>query len=347
MTHTDRQRLGFFTRVLEDAPAADRYRFAVEQIAAAERVGYDTAWVAQHHFHRDEGGLPSPFVLLGYAAALTRRITLGTGIVTLPLDHPLRVAEDAAVLARLSGGRFELGVGSGGTPIAFAPFDQDPGQRPAIYQDHLRRLDEALAGATLTADGGALYPAAPELRATLWEATFSASGAARIGAAGHGLMLSRTQPRTDGEPDLSTVQAPIVQAYREALPPGIRPRVFASRSVFVTDDRVTARALAERGLERALPYALRSGVEIPSGATTAQALAILDVHIGTPDEVIAQLASDAVLREASDIVFQAHPVDPAHELVVRSIQLIAGTVAPALGWAPAGARAAAPVGGRG
>ncbi|UUT35654.1 hypothetical protein [Microbacterium elymi] len=88
-------------------------------------------------------------------------------------------------------------------------------------------------------------------------------------------------------------------------------------------------------------------MEIPSGATTAQALAILDVHIGTPDEVIAQLASDAVLREASDIVFQAHPVDPAHELVVRSIQLIAGTVAPALGWAPAGARAAAPVGGRG
>ncbi|UUT35655.1 LLM class flavin-dependent oxidoreductase [Microbacterium elymi] len=69
-------------------------------------------------------------MLLGYAAALTRRITLGTGIVTLPLDHPLRVAEDAAVLARLSGGRFELGVGSGGTPSAFAPFDQDPGSAP-------------------------------------------------------------------------------------------------------------------------------------------------------------------------------------------------------------------------
>ena len=59
-----RPRLGFFTRLLDDAPAADRYRNAIDQVVHAEQLGYDTAWVAQHHFHSGEGGLPSPFVLL-------------------------------------------------------------------------------------------------------------------------------------------------------------------------------------------------------------------------------------------------------------------------------------------
>ena len=53
---------------------------------------------AQHHFHEHEGGLPSPFVFLAHVAARTRRIRLGTGIVTLPLENALRVAEDAIVL---------------------------------------------------------------------------------------------------------------------------------------------------------------------------------------------------------------------------------------------------------
>ena len=91
------RRLGFFTRLLDQASAADRYRLATEQIIHAERQGFDSAWVAQHHFHEDEGGLPAPFVFLAQAAARTSTIRLGTGIVTLTLEDPVRVAEDAAV----------------------------------------------------------------------------------------------------------------------------------------------------------------------------------------------------------------------------------------------------------
>ena len=109
-------RLGFFSRLLDDAPAAERYRLAAEQVAAAERLGFDSAWVAQHHFHEWEGGLPAPFVFLAHVAARTARIRLGTGIVTLPLEDPVRVAEDAAVLDLLSGGRLEVGGGTGGQP---------------------------------------------------------------------------------------------------------------------------------------------------------------------------------------------------------------------------------------
>ena len=96
------KRLGFFTRLLDQADAAERYRLATAQIVHAERCGFDSAWIAQHHFHEGEGGLPAPFVFLAQVAAQTSRIRLGTGIVTLPLELPMRVAEDAAVLDLMS-----------------------------------------------------------------------------------------------------------------------------------------------------------------------------------------------------------------------------------------------------
>src|SRR3984957_17436816 len=136
----------FFPRLLDAAPAAERYRLAAEQIAHAEAQGYDAAWVAQHHFHEHEGGLPSPFVFLAHLAARTRRIRLGTGIVTLPLELPVRVAEDAIVLDLISNNRLELGVGNGGNPTAFAGFELDNEDRAQLFVRNLARLRGALKG---------------------------------------------------------------------------------------------------------------------------------------------------------------------------------------------------------
>ncbi|HIA3735201.1 TPA: LLM class flavin-dependent oxidoreductase [Klebsiella pneumoniae] len=80
------KRLGFFTRLLDQGSAQTRYRLAAEQIRHAERLGFDSAWIAQHHFHEQEGGLPSPLVFLAHVAAQTDRIRLGTAIITLPMD---------------------------------------------------------------------------------------------------------------------------------------------------------------------------------------------------------------------------------------------------------------------
>ena len=123
------KRLGFFTRLLDQADPAERYRLATAQIVHAERCGFDSAWVAQHHFHEDEGGLPAPFVFLAQVAAQTSRIRLGTGIVTLPLELPIRVAEDASVLDLMSGGRLEVGVGARRQPLRVRGVR--PGQRRA------------------------------------------------------------------------------------------------------------------------------------------------------------------------------------------------------------------------
>lgn len=67
------KRIGFFTRLLDKAPAAERYRLATEQIRHAEVLGFESAWVAQHHFHEQEGGLPAPLVFLAHAGAHTQK----------------------------------------------------------------------------------------------------------------------------------------------------------------------------------------------------------------------------------------------------------------------------------
>ncbi|MFI6392052.1 putative FMN-dependent luciferase-like monooxygenase [Nonomuraea sp. NPDC050547] len=317
-------RLGFFTRLLDDVPPAERYRLALEQIVHAERLGFETAWVAQHHFDGEEGGLPAPLVFLSHVAARTERIRIGTGIITLPLEHPVRVAEDAAVLDLLSGGRLEVGVAGGGTPSAFEAFGKDPARRGEIYAEHLDVLVNAWSGGDL-GGGKRLYPPGPRLLDAIWEATFSVGGGERAGRAEHGLMLSRTQPRPEGRPELSLaeIQKPIVDAYYAALPPGVAPRIMASRTAFVADTREEALHWAAQGLAR-------PGLPQPDGGGVDELIAAWDAHVGTPEDVVASLKADPTLKRVTDLVFQVHSIDPPHEQVLRSIELLATEVAPAL-----------------
>jgi putative FMN-dependent luciferase-like monooxygenase len=327
-----RRRLGFFTRVLDAADAAERYRLATAQIVHAERCGFDSAWVAQHHFHEGEGGLPAPFVFLSQVAARTSRIRLGTGIVTLPLELPIRVAEDAAVLDLLSGGRLEVGVGPGGNFSAFTAFGLDSGDRGPLFARHLSLLRDAWTGRALPG-GDVLYPPAPTLAGRIWQATFSAEGGRRAGLAGDGLLLSRTQPRSADAPGLSLadIQNPIVDAYLTALPAGCEPRILASRSVFVADDRNEASRLAEAGLGRLRPRLAGTGHPAAAGPMDGL-IAAFDVHVGNPADVIASLRGDSALERATDLAVQVHSINPPHGFILRSIELMAETVAPALGW---------------
>lgn len=326
------KRLGFFTRLLDQAEPAERYRLATAQIVHAERSGFDSAWVAQHHFHEDEGGLPGPFVFLAQVAAQTSRIRLGTGIVTLPLELPIRVAEDAAVLDLMSGGRLEVGVGPGGNLSAFAAFGLDSAERGTLLAGHLQVLRDAWTGRPL-AGGDRLYPSTPQLAERIWQATFTMDGARRAGAAGDGLMLSRAQPRPADAPDMSLaeIQNPMIDAYLAALPEGREPRILASRTVFVADDRDDAQRFAEAGLERHRARLAKSG-RATGSATVGDLIGAFNVHLGTPDDVIASLQADSALARSTDFTVQVHSIDPPHPFILRSIELVAEVVAPALGW---------------
>lgn len=329
---TKQKRLGFFTRLLDDVSPAERYRLATEQIVHAESLGFDSAWVAQHHFHHDEGGLPSPLVFLSHVAAKTKTIRLGTGIITLPLELPLRVAEDAVVLNLLSNGRVEIGIGSGGTPESFTAFGVDSAQRGPINGANLSILRKAFAGEEV-GGGNRLYPDGRGLLNRIWQATFSVEGGVRAGQAGDGLMLSRTQPRSKDNPraSLADLQQPIIDAYLENLPHGVEPRILASRTLFVADDHASALHWADQGL-RDFGAKIAQGAGTSAPQTLQELITLTDTHVGSPEAVIESLSQDPVLDRATDISFQVHSVDPPHALILRSLELAAREVAPALGW---------------
>jgi alkanesulfonate monooxygenase SsuD/methylene tetrahydromethanopterin reductase-like flavin-dependent oxidoreductase (luciferase family) len=125
--------------------AGANYRDAVPLAVAAEEAGFDSFWVTEHHGLPD-GYLPSLLTLLAALATTTSRIELGTGVLLAPLHHPLRIAEDAAVVDQLSGGRLILGLGIGYAADEYRAFGVDPATRGARLEALVAMLRIAWTG---------------------------------------------------------------------------------------------------------------------------------------------------------------------------------------------------------
>jgi alkanesulfonate monooxygenase SsuD/methylene tetrahydromethanopterin reductase-like flavin-dependent oxidoreductase (luciferase family) len=128
------------------------YRSHLDLVVDSERLGFDDAWLTEHHFI-DDGYSPSLFPIGAAIAARTSHIRIGTFLLLLPLHNPVRVAEDTATLDLISGGRFDLGVGLG---YRIGEFD-DQGiparERAGRMQENLTIVRRLLSGEALTVDG--------------------------------------------------------------------------------------------------------------------------------------------------------------------------------------------------
>lgn len=332
-------RLGFLTHLHIGDDAAHSYRLALELFEIAEALGFDSGWVAQHHFLNGGGRLPSTFSFLAAAAERTKRIQLGSAIVILPLEDPLRVAEDAAVVDILSGGRLQLGMGTGGDPLSFAVFGQELAARRERYAEGVKTIQDALAGRPMNGTTAVMYPPDPELGGRLWESTLSPEGGARIGARGNGLLLARTAFLSSEPTDVA--QLPVAETYQRAITTGpaasgVAPRIGLSRAVYPADDRRTAIAHLEEGTAAYVDSMIERGY-FPPGLTQEQYFARTHIHYGHPEEVVASLQADRVLPMTTDLICQVQPGHPTPDQMIRALERIAKEVAPALGWRPAGA----------
>ena len=130
----------------------DVYAQTIEQIRRLDELGLDEVWFSEHHFVED-GYLPSFAPVAGAAAAVTKHMRISTNIAIVPFSHPLRLAEDLAILDQLSGGRIEFGVGLGYAPHEFRAFGFPVSHRVSRTEECVDILKLAWSGEPFSYSG--------------------------------------------------------------------------------------------------------------------------------------------------------------------------------------------------
>ena len=244
----------------------------------------------------------------------------------------MRLAEDISVVDTLSGGRVELGVGSGYGPVEYAAFGADFDDKRQLTTDRLAIVRQALANQEVGTSGFTIQPPAGDFTSRIWQGVFSAAGAAYAAAAGSNLLLNRA---TYGyaEPT-DQVQRPWAEEFLAHWSQPHRPRIGLSRFIFAARDKRAALAQIKDGVLRGAEGFVQRG-QFPAGLSTEDYLRRFHAFYGHPDEITEALQAERALPLATDLIAQFNPGVPDHDAALRALELIATKIAPALGWSPA------------
>lgn len=124
----------------------------LETLRVAEDLGFDYLWAPEHHF-TEYGFCASPLLTLAAMATVTKRIRLASGVVVLPFNDPVRIAEEGAMVDLMSDGRFELGVGRGFQPVEFRGFGVEQAHSSEIFEEALQIIERAWTHETVAFAG--------------------------------------------------------------------------------------------------------------------------------------------------------------------------------------------------
>jgi alkanesulfonate monooxygenase SsuD/methylene tetrahydromethanopterin reductase-like flavin-dependent oxidoreductase (luciferase family) len=181
------------------------YADALGVAALAEDLGFDSVWVSEHHFV-DDGYMPSLLPVAAAIAARTRRVRIGTALLLAPLHDPVRLAEDAATVDLLSGGRFTLGLGLGWREEEFEGLRIPLRSRRRRLEDSIAILRQAWSDGVVTGTAGSPYPGMPVTPKPprpggppIWIGGFAEPAVRRAGAMADGFMGSDVTPESLAE----------------------------------------------------------------------------------------------------------------------------------------------------
>ena len=312
------------------------YKEAVEEVVRAEELGFRSVWMEEHHSVVDHYW-PSPVTVLAGFATRTSRILLGTDIIVAPFHHPVRLAEDWAMLDVMSGGRTVLGMAIGYKPDEFALYGAELERRGARFEEQLAIIKGLWSGERLTYKGryfavdGTLQPrpvARP--RPPIW-----------IGGWGD-ITLRRAATLADNWIPGPTADLPRLlrgkqQFLANRAAAGLTAPVTEwplTRDVVIAETDAQARELAERHIMVSYRQEYAGGWKHPfidaSIATDLDRVMKDRFLIGGPDQVRAALRPFVEEYGATHLICRLFFPGMPHAHIMRELELIGREVMPAL-----------------
>jgi alkanesulfonate monooxygenase SsuD/methylene tetrahydromethanopterin reductase-like flavin-dependent oxidoreductase (luciferase family) len=330
------RKLGFLTIGLfdENNPRSG-HESTLEIIELGERLGFDSAWVRHRHL---QFGISSPVAVLAAASQRTSRIHLGTAVIPLGWENPLRLAEDLATVDVLSGGRLNPGV-SVGPPRHFAQVRDAlyPGTAEAedfSYQ-RVARLLAFVRGERATDFSGLegfevfserVQPHSPGLAGRMWYGGASLRSARWAGENRMNFLTSSVVKAEESQ-DFAQIQLSHIREFRAHHPDGDAARVSQGLVVIPTDSASP---------QQRARYAEYAGKRMPRTAAPQgpERMLFSPDFVGTSDQIAEQLRAHAAFREVTEVAL-ALPFTFARDDYVQILTDMATHLGPALGWHPA------------
>lgn len=311
------------------------------QAEVADAVGFVSVHVPEHH-GRSDNYLPQPLVACAAIAARTTNVLIGPTVMIPGLRHPVHVAEEAAMIDVLSGGRLMLGLGLGNFQPEFDTFGLNIGAQVELLEDHLHVLTHAWDGTPLTyhsrhfqLDNVVVTPAPVQRPMPVWVGTMSRPGCDRAARFGTGLILD----------PLSTIEEliPLGDYYRERCAHyGTRPHLILLRWGWLAD---STQSIDEHWWPAVREICWIYSKEIPRFALpsggSGQVNRMQDLQLSTyaPDRLLIGAPSDWLEKVAQwgsrlgvdNVVVRLSPPDsPMPEEVTSVIEAVGSLVIPSL-----------------
>jgi probable F420-dependent oxidoreductase len=311
------------------------FREALEEVTRAEELGFDSAWMEEHHSVTNHYW-PSPLPVLAGLATRTSRLRLGTDILVAPFYHPVRLAEDVALLDIMSGGRFTLGVAIGYKPDEFTLYGTPLDRRGARFEEQLAIM-RALWTEERVKFAGEFYAVEGRLEPRpvtrphppVW-----------IGGWGE-LALKRAATLADNWIPGPTAELPRLLAGQRQFMENRRAAGRAeaitewplTRDLIIADTRPQARDLAERHIMAAYRKEYAGGWRHPfidaAIATDLDKLMEGRFIIGSPDECVAQIRRFVDEYGMTHLICRTFFPGMPHAHIMRELELLAREVMPA------------------